>query len=114
MLKLKLHKENKWIYQIMILTIFHQSLSNNNPKLHGRHINEPLLDEKYIKELFDIHLLELMRIFLIYDSSSHCLFSSSIWEQEIDKYFDLLIKKNYLSSEKEEKEEEEKKKKRKK
>ena len=109
LLKLKLHKENKWIYQIMILTIFHQSLPNNNPKLHGRHINEPLLDEKYIKELFDIHLLELMRIILIYDSSSHCLFSSSIWEQEIDKYFDLLIKKNYLSSEKEEKEEEEEK-----
>ena len=107
LLKLKLHKENKWIYQIMILTIFHQSLPNNNPKLHGRHINEPLLDEKYIKELFDIHLLELMRIILIYDSSSHCLFSSSIWEQEIDKYFDLLIKKNYLSSEKEEEEEKE-------
>jgi hypothetical protein len=77
--------------------------------MSGRHINKPLLDEKYIKELFDIHLLELMRIILIYDSSSHCLFSSSIWEQEIDKYFDLLIKKNYLSSEKEEKEEEEEK-----
>ena len=105
LLKLKLHKENIWIYQIMILIIFHQSLPNNNPQLHGRHINEPLLDEKYVKELFDIHLLELMRIILIYDSSSHCLLSTSKWEQEIDKYFDLLIKNNYLSSEKEEKEE---------
>ena len=47
LLKLKLHEENKWIYQIMILIIFHQSLPNNNPKLHGRHINEPLLEEKY-------------------------------------------------------------------
>ena len=99
LLKLKLHEENKWIYQIMILIIFHQSLPNNNPKLHGRHINEPLLEEKYIKELFDIHLLELMRIILIYDSSSHCLFSSSIWEQKIDKYFDILIKNNYSSTE---------------
>ena len=105
LLKLKLHEENKWIYQIMILIIFHQSLPNNNPKLHGRHINEPLLDEKYIKELFDIHLLELMRIILIYDSSSHCLFSSSIWEQKIDKYFDILIKNNYSSTEEASKEE---------
>ena len=32
LLKLKLHEENKWIYQIMILIIFHQSLPNNNPK----------------------------------------------------------------------------------
>ncbi len=51
LLKLKLHKENKWIYEILILIIFHQSLPNNDPNLHGRHINEPLLDEKYIKEL---------------------------------------------------------------
>ena len=100
--KLKIHKENIWIYQIMILILFHQSLPNNNPALHGRHINEPLLEEKYIKELFDVHLLELMRIILIYDSSSHCLLSNSIWEQEIDKYFNSLIKNNYLSSEKKE------------
>ena len=102
LLKIKLHKENIWIYQIMILILFHQSLPNNNPALHGRHINEPLLEEKYIKELFDVHLLELMRIILIYDSSSHCLLSNSIWEQEIDKYFNSLIKNNYLSSEKKE------------
>ena len=86
----------------MILILFHQSLPNNNPALNGRHINEPLLEEKYIKELFDVHLLELMRIILIYDSSSHCLLSNSIWEQEIDKYFNSLIKNNYLSSEKKE------------
>ena len=74
LLKLKSLKENKWIYEVVILIIFHQSLPNNNPELHGRHINEPLLDEKYIKELFDIRLIELMRIILIYDSSSHCVF----------------------------------------
>ena len=99
LLKLKSHKENKWIYEVVILIIFHQSLPNNNPQLHGRHINEPLLDEKYIKELFDIRLIELMRIILIYDSSSHCILNSSQWEQEIDKYFDLLIKNNFTEKE---------------
>ena len=93
LLKLKLHKDNKWIYEIVILIMFHQSLPNNDPNLHGRHVNEPLLDVKYIKELFDVRLLELMRIILIYDSSSHCLFGNSKWEQKIDKYFDILIKK---------------------
>jgi hypothetical protein len=93
LLKLKLHKENKWIYEVMILIIFHQSLPNNDPDLHGRHVNEPILDIKYIDELFDVRLLELMRIILIYDSSSHCLFGPSKWEQKIDKHFDILIRK---------------------
>ena len=96
LLKLKTHKENKWIYEVLILIIFHQSLPNNDPNLHGRHINEPILDIKYINELFDIRLLELMRIILIYDSSSHCLFGKAKWEQKIDKHFDILIKENHL------------------
>ena len=75
--------------------MFHQSLPNNSPNSNLKHVNKPLLDEKNIKELFDNRLLELMRIILIYDSSSHCLFSSAKWEQEIDKYFNLLIKKLY-------------------
>ena len=95
LLKLKLHQENKWIYEIVILIMFHQSLPNNSPNSNLKHVNKPLLDEKNIKELFDNRLLELMRIILIYDSSSHCLFSSAKWEQEIDKYFNLLIKKIY-------------------
>ena len=99
LLKLKLHKENKWIYEIVLLIMFHQSFPNNNPKKAGKHINYPLLDDKYIKELFDIRLIELMRIILIYDSSSHCLFSNAKWEQEIDKYFNLLIRNNYLEEE---------------
>jgi hypothetical protein len=93
---LKTHKENKWIYEVLILIIFHQSLPNNDQNLHGRHINEPILDIKYINELFDIRLLELMRIILIYDSSSHCLFGKAKWEQKIDKHFDILIKENHL------------------
>jgi len=91
LLNLKLHKENKWIYEIMILIMFHQSLPNNDSHLHGRHVNEPILDKKYIMELFDVRLLELMRIILIYDSSSHCLFGNSKWEQKIDKHFNKLI-----------------------
>ena len=102
LLKLKFHEENKWIYEILLLIIFHQSFPNNNPKKYGRHINKPLVDEKYIKELFDVRLVELMRIILIYDSSSHCLFSSFEWEQEIDKYFNLIIRNNYLEKEKNE------------
>ena len=94
LLKLKFYDENKWIYEVLILIIFHQSLPNNDSNLHGRHINEPILDDKYINELFDVHLLELMRIILIYDSSSHCLFKPITWEQKIDKYFDILIQKN--------------------
>lgn len=97
LLKLKLHKENNWIYEIMILIMFHQSLPNNDRHLHGRHVNEPILDEKYIKELFDVRLLEIMRIILIYDSSSHCLFGNSKWEQKIDKHFNRLIKKINIS-----------------
>ena len=91
LLKLKTHEENKWIYEIAILIIFHQSLPNND-KNYGKHFNKPLLDEKYISEFFDIKLLELMRIILIYDSSSHCLFKNT-WKQKIDKHFDLLKKK---------------------
>ena len=71
--------------------MFHQSLPNNESHLHGRHVNEPILDKKYIMELFDVRLLELMRIILIYDSSSHCLFGNSKLEQKIDKHFNKLI-----------------------
>lgn len=53
-------------------------------------MNDPLLDKKYIIEFFDIRLLELMRIILVYDSSSHCLFNGK-WIQKIDKHFDLLV-----------------------
>ena len=102
LLKLKFHVENKWIYEILLLIIFHQSFPNNDPNMSGRHINKPLLDEKYIKELFNIRLVELMRIILIYDSSSHCLFSHFKWEQEIDKYFNKLIRNNFSEKEKNE------------
>ena len=91
LLLLKAHEENKWIYDIIILIIFHQSLPNKDQDdCDVNHINKPLLDKKYIKKLFDVRLLELMRIILIYDSSNYCLFEGK-WDQKIDKHFDLLI-----------------------
>ena len=94
LLNLKTHKENKWIYDIIVLIIFHQSLPNNDS---GKHVNSPLLDKKYIKEFFDVRLLELMRIILIYDSSSYCLFDGN-WAPKIDQHFDQLINELYINN----------------
>ena len=93
LLNLKTHEENKWIYDIIILIIFHQSLPNND---NGKHVISPLLDKKYIKELFDVRLLELMRIILIYDSSSYCLFDGN-WAPKIDQNFDRLINELFIN-----------------
>ena len=82
------NEENNWIYEISILILFHQSLPNNTFLM-----NSPLLDEKYILKYFDIRLLELMRIIMIYDSSSHSLLSQDSWVPEINKNIDLLRKK---------------------
>ena len=82
------NEENNWIYEISILILFHQSLPN-----HNIYMNSPLLDEKYILKYFDIRLLELMRIIMIYDSSSHSLLSQDSWVPEINKNIDLLRKK---------------------
>lgn len=49
--------------------------------------------KKYILKYFDIRLLELMRIIMIYDSSSHSLLSQDSWVPEINKNIDLLRKK---------------------
>ena len=49
--------------------------------------------KNYILKYFDIRLLELMRIIMIYDSSSHSLLSQDSWVPEINKNIDLLRKK---------------------
>ena len=85
LLNLQLYKENKWIFEISILILFHQSLPNNN-----KHMNNPLLEEKYITKFFDIRLLELMRIIMVYDSCSHSLFKNSNWVYEINKNIEIL------------------------
>jgi hypothetical protein len=80
---IKQNVQNKWIYDIATLIIFHQSLPNNE-----REMNKPLLDNKYIKIFFDIRLIELMRIIMVYDSASHSLFEGGNWIEEINKNLD--------------------------
>ena len=86
-MKIKSQEQNEWIYDICVLIIFHQSLPNNE-----NHMNSPLLEEKYIKLFFNKRLAELMRIIMIYDSSSHSMFFGSYWPQEINKNMDKIIK----------------------
>ena len=82
------NEENNWIYEISILILFHQSLPN-----HEHFMNSPLLDEKYIIKYFDIRLLELMRVIMVYDSCSHSLILYDSWVPQINKNIDLLRKK---------------------
>ena len=86
-MKIKLEEKNEWLYDICVLIIFHQSLPNNK-----NNMNSPLLEEKYIKKFFSKRLVELMRIIMIYDSSSHTLFSESEWPKEINKNMDEITK----------------------
>ena len=83
---IKQNVQNKWIYDIATLIIFHQSLPNTE-----REMNKPLLDNKYIKIFFDIRLIELMRIIMVYDSASHSLFEGGNWIEEINKNLDEVI-----------------------
>ena len=85
--KIKEQEKNEWIYDICILIIFHQSLPNNDDKM-----NQPLLEEKYIKIFFTKRLIELMRVIMIYDSASHCLFDGGKWTFQINKHVDELVK----------------------
>ena len=85
--KIKEELKNEWIYDICVLIIFHQSLPNNDKKM-----NEPLLEEKYIKIFFTRRLIEFMRIIMIYDSSSHSLSEGGVWSEQINKHIDELLK----------------------
>jgi hypothetical protein len=82
---LKLKEKNKFIYDISVLILFHQSLPNND-----EYMNCPLLPENYIKKLFDLRLIELMRIIMVFDSCSHSLFTGGNWIKEINKHINLL------------------------
>jgi hypothetical protein len=48
-------------------------------------MNKVLLEENFIKQLFNLRLLELMRIVMINDSASHTLFSGQIFTEEINE-----------------------------
>ncbi len=63
-------KENEWLVDVLFLIIFHQSLPNNKA-----HMNKSILEENYLKQIFDLRLLELMRIVMVNDSAAHSLFS---------------------------------------
>ena len=86
-MKIKSEEKNEWIYDICILITFHQSLPNNEYNM-----NSPLLEEKYIKIFFDKRLAEMMRIIMIYDSSSHSMFFGSNWPELINKNMDKVMK----------------------
>ena len=86
-MKIKSQEQNEWIYDICVLIIFHQSLPNNKNRM-----NSPLLEEKYIKIFFTKRLVELMRIIMVYDSSSHSMFSGSDWVAQINLNMDEVIK----------------------
>jgi hypothetical protein len=55
-------------------------------------MNHPILEEKYIKIFFTKRLIELMRVIMIYDSASHCLFEGGNWPLQINKHVDELAK----------------------
>lgn len=75
-----LHPDNEWLIDVFILVTFHQSL----PNIRGR-MNKTLLEEKYIKQIFDLRLLELMRIVMVNDSAAHTLFSGEVFTEEINE-----------------------------
>lgn len=58
--------DNKWIYDTFVIVCFHQSLPNC--KMYE---NYPILSKQQIKDIFDVRLLDLMRIMMINDSYSH-------------------------------------------
>ena len=86
-MKIKSQQENEWLYDICVLIIFHQSLPN-----HKKHMNSPLLEEKYIKIFFTKRLVELMRIIMVYDSASHSMFYGSYWVEQINLNMDEVTK----------------------
>ena len=85
-MKIKSQEKNEWIYDICILITFHQSLPNNEYRM-----NSPLLEEKYFKIFFNKRLAELMRIIMVYDSSSHTMFYGSDWPEQINKNMDKIM-----------------------
>lgn len=82
-----LGSENEWIYDASVLIIFHQNIPNNE-----HNMNFPILSNEQIKEMFDLRLLEMMRIIMYIDSITYTLFDNTEWEVQIDKQLDFLRK----------------------
>ena len=77
--------ENNWIYDASVLIVFHQNIPNNEFSM-----NHPLLSNEQIKEVFDLRLLEMMRVVMLLDSSTYTIFDNTEWEVQINKQIDIL------------------------
>ena len=77
--------ENNWIYDASVLIIFHQNIPNNE-----HNMNHPLLSNEQIKEVFDLRLLEMMRVIMLLDSTTYTIFDNTEWEIQINKQIDIL------------------------
>ena len=77
--------ENNWIYDASSLILFHQNIPNNE-----HNMNHPLLTNEQIKEVFDLRLLEMMRVIMYLDSSTYTIFDNTEWEIQINKQIDIL------------------------
>lgn len=75
--------KNSWFCEVFTLIIFHQNLPNNE-----LHMNKRLLTKEQIKEVFDLRLIEMMRIIMVLDSLSHQIFDPSEWTKQINKQLD--------------------------
>ena len=82
-----LGNKNEWIYDASVLIIFHQNIPNNE-----NNMNCPLLSNEQIKEIFDLRLLEMMRIIMYLDSITYSIFDNTEWEIQINKQIDILRK----------------------
>ena len=80
-----LGNENNWIYDASSLILFHQNIPNNE-----HNMNHPLLTNEQIKEVFDLRLLEMMRVIMYLDSSTYTIFDNTEWEIQINKQIDIL------------------------
>ena len=78
-----LGENNNWFCDVFILIIFHQNLPNNE-----KYMNKILLTKEQIKEVFDLRLLEMMRIIMVLDSLSYQIFDPNEWNYQINKHLD--------------------------
>ena len=78
-----LGEDNSWFCDAFILIIFHQNLPNNEYKM-----NKELLSKEQIMDVFDLRLLEMMRIIMILDSLSHQIFNPTEWTSQINMNLD--------------------------
>ena len=76
-----LGNKNEWIFDAAVLILFHQNIPNNE-----NNMNFPLLSDEQIKDLFDLRLLEMMRIIMYLDSITYSIFE----EIQINKQLDIL------------------------